>query len=73
MGKQNRSKKINKVDPVLQMAAKNRDASIARMQFEKNERTIQKNRHDDEQSARKLFDADLETQRLFKEMKRREF
>ena len=66
-------KRTNRVDPVLQMAKKNRDASLARMLAEKNDKTIKNNRHDTEQAARKAFDADLETQRLFREMKRREF
>jgi hypothetical protein len=55
------------------MAKRNRDASLARMLAEKNDKTIQKNRHDDEQSAKKELHAELETQRLFREMKRREF
>ena len=61
------------MDPVLRMAMQNREASIARMQAEKNDATIKKNRHDDKQSARKTLDAELKTQRLFQEMKRREF
>jgi hypothetical protein len=73
LNKQSRGKKSNKVDPVLQMAKRNRDASLARMLAEKNDKTIQKNRHDDEQSAKKELHAELETQRLFREMKRREF
>jgi hypothetical protein len=64
---------MNKVDPVLQMAKRNRDASLARMAADKLDKTVRKNRHDDEQAARKEFDAELETQRLFREMKRREF
>lgn len=66
-------KKRNQVDPILQMAKRNRDESLARMLAEKNDKTIQKNRHDHEQAARRELDAELETQRLFNHMKRRDF
>ena len=66
-------KKRNKVDPVLQLAKKNREQSLARQIGINNDATIRKIRHDDEQEATKELHAELETQRLFNEMKRRDF
>ena len=66
-------KKRNKVDPVLQLAKKNREQSLARQIGINNDATIRKIRHDDEQEAKKELHAELETQRLFNEMKRRDF
>lgn len=64
---------MSKNDPILRLAKKNRDASAARMLAEKNDKTIQKNKHDFEQSKRRSADADLEANRMFNEMKRRDF
>lgn len=78
MPKKSSGKRRNKVDPLIQLAERNKKNSIAASQFEKNESQINKNIHDDQQQYRRYAsDGDVHilsmgADRLFKEMKRRE-
>lgn len=71
--KKHSGKKRNKVDPILNLARKNREQSLMQQLHNNNVVTIRKNRHDDEQESKKELHAELEAQRLFNEMKRRDF
>lgn len=62
----NTSKKKYKVDPIVRLAEKNRRASLTAMQFDKNQSVEYENLNTN-------IDEDLERDRFFKEMKRREF
>lgn len=66
-------KKRNKIDPILNLARKNREQSLSHQTSLLNDATIRKIQHDEEQEAKKELHAELETQRLFNEMKRRDF
>jgi hypothetical protein len=71
----NTGKKRNRVDPVMDLAEKNRKASITAAETERSDRTERKTQHHREQTRNYNSGddpalRDIEADRLFKEMKR---
>ena len=66
MPRKSSSKKQHKVDPIVRLAEKNRQASLTAMESEHGRPTS--NKRNKEQESQ-----DLELDRFFKEMKHREF
>jgi hypothetical protein len=68
-------KKRNKVDPILQLAEKNKRNSLAAQEDSKNKKIEknQKQKSHNWQAEEDPFIANLDADKLFREMKRRDF